>query len=256
MLIRISLIIAILAALGAGVVNFAVVKDKITTLTTQRDDWHTQYTDTNNKLTATTRDLNKTKADLTQTQGELADAQAAEKKAETAEAAQKKRADDLSDQLTKVTAARDDAQAQLAAYKATGKTPDQIAAVVNQIREDQDEISAITQEKAVLTRTVARLNNQIIQLTGGPDMVVKLPANLEGRVLVVDPKWEFVVLDIGDDQGVLPDGELLVSRDGKLVAKVIVRSVQKDRCIANIVPGWKLGDVFEGDMVTPANPAS
>ena len=55
---------------------------------------------------------------------------------------------------------------------------------------------------------------------------------------------------------VLEDGELLVSREGKLVAKVIVRSVEKDRCIANVVPGWKLGEVIEGDEVSPAHPAS
>ena len=77
-----------------------------------------------------------------------------------------------------------------------------------------------------------------------------LPADLKGKILVVDPKWDFVVLDIGEDQGVIPDGELLVSRDGKLVAKVVVRSVEKDRCIANIIPGWKLGDVIEGDEVS------
>jgi type II secretory pathway component PulC len=83
-----------------------------------------------------------------------------------------------------------------------------------------------------------------------------LRSDLKGRILAVDPKWNFVVLNIGGDQGVLNDGEMLVSRDGKLVAKVIVRSVQKDRSIANIVPGWQLGDVIEGDEVTPAHPAS
>lgn len=74
--------------------------------------------------------------------------------------------------------------------------------------------------------------------------------------MAVDPKWDFVVLNVGEDQGVLQNGELLVSRDGKLVAKVIVRSVQKDRCIANMVPGWKLGDIYEGDVAIPAHPAS
>jgi hypothetical protein len=64
------------------------------------------------------------------------------------------------------------------------------------------------------------------------------------------------VLDIGENQGVLEDGELLVSRDGKLVAKVVVRTIEKDRCIANIIPGWKLGEVIEGDQVSPAHPAS
>ena len=47
-----------------------------------------------------------------------------------------------------------------------------------------------------------------------------------------------------------------MNRDGRLVAKVIVRSVQKDRCVANIMPGWELGPVLEGDQVIPAHPAS
>jgi len=255
MLIRISLFIAILAALAAAIVNGVVIRDKVNTLQSQRDTWHGQYTDTFNQLTTTKRDLAKTKADLTETQTQLADSQAAEKKAEDTAAAQQKRADDLSDQLTKVTAARDDAQAQLAAYKATGETPPQIEGLVNDIKADNDEIAAINLEKGVLQRTVTRLNYQIQELIG-TNFVVTLPASLEGRVLVVDPKWDFVILDIGDDQGVQQNGEMLISRDGKLVAKIIVRSVQKDRCIANIMPGWKLGDVFEGDLATPAHPAS
>jgi hypothetical protein len=80
--------------------------------------------------------------------------------------------------------------------------------------------------------------------------------DLRGKVLVADPKWEFVVLDIGEDGGAKVNGELLVSRNGRLVAKIIIRDVQKDRAIANLMPGWKLGDVSEGDQVIPAHPAS
>jgi len=90
----------------------------------------------------------------------------------------------------------------------------------------------------------------------GPDTDIKLRADLKGKVIVVDPKWEFVVLDIGENQGAIQDGELLVSREGKLVAKIIIRNVQKDRSIANIIPGWKLGEMIEGDEVTPAHPAT
>jgi hypothetical protein len=85
---------------------------------------------------------------------------------------------------------------------------------------------------------------------------VYLPASLKGKVLVSDPKWNFVLLDVGEDKGVLERGELLVNRNGKLVAKVVVSRVQKDRCIANVLPGWELGEVMEGDLVIPAHPAS
>jgi len=253
---RISLIVAILAALGAGTLNVLQVRDKINTLISQRDDYHTQLTQTQATLDTTKRNLATTQKNLADTQQQLTDAQAARKKAEDTAVAQTKRADDLSDKLTKATQDRDAAQADLAAYKATGKTPEEIGKLVLLIKQDQDTINAINDEKKVLTRTIARQQNQLNELLGNENYVVKLRADLKGSVVVVDPKWDFVVLDIGDEQGVLQDGELLVSRDGKLVAKVIVRTVEKDRCVANIMPGWKLGEVFEGDQVTPAHPAS
>ena len=252
---RISLIVAILAALGAGTLNVLQVRDHINSLISERDDYHTQLTQTQSTLDTTKKDLAKTKSDLADTQQQLADAQTARKKAEDVAAAQQKRADDLSDKLAKATQDRDAAQADLAAYKATGKSPQEILQLVAMIKQDEDAISAMNDEKKVLTRTIERQKNQLNELIG-TNYVVTLPADLKGKVVVVDPKWDFVVLNIGDDQGVLPDGELLVSRDGKLVAKVVVRTVEKDRCIANIIPGWKLGEVFEGDQVTPAHPAS
>ena len=255
MLMRISLIVAILAALAAGTLNVLQVRSHITTLISERDDYHTQLTDTQGKLAKTQRDLDTTKNTLAQTQQQLADSQAAQKKAETLAAAQQKRADDLSDRLAKATQDRDTAQAELAAYKATGKSPDEILKLIALIKQDQDTIAAINAEKAVLARNLLRVQTRLDELIT-ESYVVKLRADLIGQVVVVDPKWDFVVLNIGDEQGVLPDGEMLVSRDGKLVAKIIVRTVEKDRSIANIMPGWKLGDVFEGDEVTPAHPAS
>jgi hypothetical protein len=81
---------------------------------------------------------------------------------------------------------------------------------------------------------------------------IPLPADFRGKIAVVDPRWKFVVINVGEEQGALPDCELLVSRGGVLVAKVKISRVEKDRCIANIMPGWKFGDVLEGDVVIPA----
>ena len=56
-------------------------------------------------------------------------------------------------------------------------------------------------------------------------------------------------------RGALEHGEMLVNRNGQMVAKIKITSVQKDRSIANVMPGWKLGEVLEGDQVIPAHPA-
>jgi hypothetical protein len=255
MLIRISLIVAILAALAAGVLNFVVVKDKITTLADDRDKQREGWKSTSAELTKTQKNLTKTQGDLKQTQNQLADANSDRDKAVATADAQKKRADDLSGQLTKTIADRDDAQNKLAAYVATTYTPDQIAGLGKTIKDQQNALEVSAQEKIVLQRAIERLQTRLNRYEGTNSYVI-LPAGLKGKILVVDPKWEFVILNVGEDQGAIPDGELLVSRDGKLVAKVVIRSVEKDRCIANIIPGWQLGDVIEGDEVTPAHPAS
>ena len=166
-----------------------------------------------------------------------------------------RRADILNDKLAKITQERDDAQNELAAYKSTQLTPEQVNKLNGRLKDAQAEIAAITDEKIVLQRVRDRLKAQIDALIG-PEKYVKLPADLRGKIVTVDPKWEFVVLNIGELQGLRDNGELLVSRDGKLIGKVVVRTLQKDRAIANLVPGWKLGDLTEGDLVSPAHPAS
>jgi len=255
MLLRISLIVAILAALAAGTLNLLQVRGKMNTLMSQRDDYHSQRDQVQASLDTTKKDLAKTTADLNQTKQQLTEAISARKKAEETAATQQKRADDLTEKLAKATSDRDDAQAQLYAYTASNLSAKEVSQLAKQLKDAQEAIAVANEEKTVLTRTVVRLRTKLDQFLG-TDYVVKLRPDLKGKVVVVDPKWDFVVLNIGEDQGVLQDGELLVSRDGKLVAKIVVRTVERNRSIANIIPGWKIGDVYEGDMVTPAHPAS
>ena len=252
---RISLIVAIIAALAAGALNVVVIKDKINTLVTDRNTQRDGRISAEGERDKTKKELAKTKNDLTQTQTQLADSQAAEKKAEDTATAQTKRADEISDKLTKATQERDDAQNELASYKNSGLTSQQVAQLSKTIKDAQNEIEAINAEKAVWEHKANSLQTRLNKYEGTNDVVTLRP-DLKGKIVVVDPKWDFVVLDIGENEGILLNGELLVSREGKLVAKVVVRSMDKDRCIANVVPGWKLGEVIEGDDVSPAHPAS
>ena len=255
MLLRISLIVAILAGLGAGVVSYLEVSDKIPALTKQRDDEHTAKVNEIAAHSKTKSELAKTKNELVQTQQELADTKSDRDKAVARADQQTQLAAGLTDKLGKVTLERDDAQNSLAAYKATDFTPEQVFKLSKDLKNARAEIEVVNGEKVVLLHTIGRLTNELAKYIG-PDNVVKLRADLRGKILAVDPKWDFVVLDVGEDQGVISEGELLVSRQGKLVGKVVVRSVQKDRSIANLVPGWKMGEMIEGDEVSPAHPAS
>lgn len=253
MLLRISLIIAIVAALAVGVLNFVLVKEKIETTERHRAEEQAAKESALSELADTKGKLEKTTADLNQTKESLATAEADRDKFQAEATAEKRKAADLTAKLATTTAERDDAQAQLAAYKATGYEPAQILAFDKQFKDLRDTIDATTLENRTLVRKLNRVQNQLDELTVKEWRPPPLPAGLRGKVLVSDPKWDFVILDVGEDQGVFEKGEVLVSRNGKLVAKLSVRVVEKSRCIANVLPGWKIGDVMEGDQILPAS---
>ena len=251
-MLRISLIIAIIAGLAVGVLNFVMVKEKIETVEKHRAAEQAVKETTQKELASTKKDLEKTVADLKQTKDTLASTEAQRDKAQAEVAALTKKTADLTDKLAKATEERNTAQGELAAYKATGLSPTQVLNFDKNIKQLQLAVEVATEEKTLLTRKLAKVQYELDKFTKAEVPPPVLPPNLRGKVLASDPKWDFVVLDIGADQEVLADGELLVNRNGKLVAKVKVRSVEKNRCIANIMPGWSLGEVLEGDQVFPA----
>ena len=254
MLIRISLIVAIIAGLAVGGLNLFKVKTIIETTRAARDEYHRQLDDTTLKLTKTTADLKKTTAALDQTKKDL---DATKKERDTALAAVtdlKKQVATLQANLDKATKELSDANIQLDMYHQAFATPQQALSVSKDMKALQDRVDVVEDEKKVLQRQLARVQTEL-DVYKNPDKPVELPASLVGKILVADPKWDFVVLNVGADQGAQEHGEMLVNRDGKLVAKVRITSVQKDRCIANVMPGWKLGEVLEGDQVIPAYPS-
>lgn len=249
MLMRICLIIAIVGALAAAVVNFVTVKEKIVTTIGERDQFHAQRDDEAEKKRKAEKDAKETHAALDKTKEELTSTQKERDDAVTEAGKQKQIATKVSEELTKTTQERDDARANLAAWDNLGIPVNKVREMIIQLKQVLADQEALQEEKRVLLAKVARQEKRIKDLVGPDDYHVDLPAGLKGKVLVCDPKYDFVVLDIGDKQGAKEDGELLVNHEGKLVAKVRIKSVQTDRSIANILPGWKMTDIMEGDQV-------
>lgn len=248
MLLRIALIVAIIAGLGATAVSHFQVDTKIKTITGELADT-TQQRDTAqaNERTAKKK-ADDTKKELDKTNKELA-AKTSSLETMTAEAAQQRqRGNTLATKLEDASRERNEAQTKLAAWDATGLNVDQVSNVVYSLKQVTTERDAFQEENTVLLRDNRQLDARLKKYEM-PGAKVVLPPTLKGKVMAVDAKWEFVVLDIGTDQGAVEDGEMLVSRGGKLVAKVKLTSVQRNRSIANIIPEWKQGEINTGDQV-------
>jgi hypothetical protein len=229
------------------------VKEKIVNLANDRDNERDLKQKAQTELAKTKDDLNKTTAKLKSTETELTST-----KDELAAAAKRLQStiaerDSTRKQLDDTRKERDDARAELASFQATDLTPPQIIAMNKQYKSLQAENQFLARVATERAQRIRALTNELA-VYQGLDPIVTLPADLKGKVLVTDPKWNFVVVNVGLDQQVVERAEMLVNRNGRLVAKVIVRSVQKDRCVANVMPGWQLGEVMEGDLVIPAHP--
>src|SRR5439155_20938405 len=148
---------------------------------------------------------------------------------------QEKRANELATRLEKTTQERNDAQTELARWRASGLTLEEIQATKTENKKLTDENGALKVKNAELARTLTQTKSELDLLTGVKTKV-ELPPGLKGKVIAVDPKFEFVVLNIGLDDGALARGELLVNRSGRLVAKVRILSLEPHRSVANVLP--------------------
>jgi chromosome segregation ATPase len=60
-------------------------------------------------------------------------------------------------------------------------------------------------------------------------------SGLEGRILAVNSAWNFVVLSLGDRNGVINNAEMLIKRGSQLIGKVRITSVEPSTSIADII---------------------
>ena len=248
MVVRIFLIIAVVGGLAATGISGWFVRNVILTTLSERDQFHTERDsarterdETKKKLVATSKELDSTKATLAQTQNDL--------KTETDKADDlQKQNTDLTANLTRVRGERDTAQQVLEKWNQIGLQPEQVKSLIADLAKTKRERDGVIAENKILLSKRNELQARLDRIVGS-DLVPQLPPGLKGQILAVDPKYDFVVLDMGEDKGLVERGELMVNRDGKLIGKIRITSVRKDRSIGNIIPGWKRGEVLEGDRV-------
>jgi hypothetical protein len=246
-MLRICLIIAIIAGLAAGILTFTKVQDIVTTTRAERNKWHQM----DDKEVA---DHNKTKKSLKDTETKLATTtKALEATKGELEAAKTdvdnltKEKTDLTAKLEKSNAEKDDAQQQLERWR-TLPPPDEIRSIIANLEKTAKARDALIGENKLLAAKVSEWTNRWYNDCHGSEDVL-LPTGLRGKIVAVDPKFNFVVLNIGEDQGARQRGVMMVDRDGKLLGKVRITSVTKDQCVANILSDWRRGEMMEGDEV-------
>jgi hypothetical protein len=170
-----------------------------------------------------TANLGEVQGDLTKAKEELAAAQQKSTGLET-ELAQAKTDSEAKD--TRIA----ELEQQATAAPAAPAPPSDVAALEAQIQELQTVNTQLTDQNTGLTAQVAEL-----QRKEQGRQKVQMRQGLSGTILAVNQAWNFVVLSLGDRQGVVPNAEMLVQRGDQYLGKVRVTSVEPSTSIADIL---------------------
>ena len=211
------------------------------------------------KMTAKQQLLNSESAAKQAALADASKARAAQKKAETAASeatakttelentatASSKQVTDLTAQIDEVKKSVADKDTQIAQLndkltKATSMaTPPPVSAAVDpamvEMKNQRDELQAV---KEGLETQLKSAQSQLagLQKQAADRATMAAMNGLRGRVLAVDRNWNFVVLDMGNRNGVVNNATLIVQRGTSMVGRVRVTSVEPSQSIADIVP--------------------
>ncbi len=181
---------------------------------------------------------------------------------ETDEANQKKLNFDLKAELDEKTGKVADLQGSAEEMAEAQKKLVRMQEVADQCKRLKEEIgqldAVIKENEAEEARLIAANTDMEGQIdfmrkdaelrAGGKSMV-----GLETRIRAVYPTWGFVTLESGDKAGVVLNSTLCVVRDGEVVCRLYVATVERNTASANIVPDSLAPDtvLMVGDLVGP-----
>ncbi|MGF1677709.1 MAG: hypothetical protein ACFCUX_00790 [Candidatus Methylacidiphilales bacterium] len=204
----------------------------------------------NKTLATTIGELNTTKESLTQAETNLSDSQAKVVQLTTqVNTAQK----ELEEKTAALATAQTEAKAaseELAGMKDKlgGR---ELEAVLAQSRQNEEKLVVMESEKKLIEETLLQKQAQIDEYNKlrRLQLAKAAPMELSGKVVALNKSWNFVVLNVGQQNQLVEGVDLTVYRGDTLIGKVRTVSVDQETAIADILPEWAKSEIQVGDQV-------
>ena len=190
-------------------------------------------------LEDTRQDLENTRLDLEETREEL---QVTQSRLEAAEQRADRFERDLETRTSELARANQDVQRLEREKGALQSRVDDFEIQVARMEEEQLELrEQITDQQALIEEYEEELFRD--------DTVIGTPEGLTANIVVVKEDWNFVVIDVGSEDGLSLNTEMLVHRDDELVGRIRITAVKDVYAIADILRDWEQETLKEGDHV-------
>ncbi len=160
-------------------------------------------------------------------------------------------------ELENTKAQLEDARTQIVQLNETIRGKDQ------ELEEKSNLIAGLEDEKATLTAQIASLQDQVAQLEEDKSILetqlekcdkelhkeITMKPGTTGKIVYANKEWNFVVIDIGSNQGVQATAEMIIHRDDNMIGKIRISAVRDDVSIAEVMTDYQKDTVKEGDDV-------
>jgi archaellum component FlaC len=197
------------------------------------------------ELTDTQTKLKQAETDMTNAKGEAANAKEALTKATT----------DLEEKTRSMSALQDTLKKLEDIIGKFGDSPDAIGAKIQELATNNKRLETERDEAKLTADASKKRLEEIEGSIAAKDRTIAeykqgyVRNALSGRVLAYNSGWGFVIMNLGDKQGIKVGATMVVTRGGAMVGKVKVTSVEPTQSVGDVLPGT----VARGDSVQPGD---
>ncbi|MGD9895761.1 MAG: hypothetical protein AB7T14_01600 [Candidatus Methylacidiphilaceae bacterium] len=113
-------------------------------------------------------------------------------------------------------------------------------------------VESLLKEKQALEENLSKLSSEVGRMREVSPSIARaasMRSGIRGKVVSVNRNWNFVVLNVGEKDGLVENGQLNVFRSGQPVGKVKIVSTEANTAVADVEAGTGQGGIQPGDDV-------
>jgi cell shape-determining protein MreC len=133
--------------------------------------------------------------------------------------------------------------------EAASKVPERLTEVTADKKEIEEELEKVRNEKAKLEIELQKRTGTIPGAVDVGEVRVQTGKRFAGKVLVVNRRYDFVVIDLGKDHGMETGVVLILHRGRQFLGKVQVEKVYERMSAATLMADWMQDNPEVGDGV-------
>lgn len=232
---KIILYIAVIASIGAAAVSYNTSQQK-RQLTKDLAETTDSLNQTKSKLAQTAKTLDETTKVKEKLDATVASLNSEVENVKASLAAADARAIELQTALTNSETQVKEVDAKLAQIQAMfgDKPPEEIVADAEQAKKEADDLR---NQLRIAEDKLAGIQGQVTKYQAEEELRRKgvSPPGITGKIVAYNSQWNFVVLDVGKNQGLVENSELTIMRNETPIGKIKIASVDQTTSVGDVI---------------------